>query len=110
MGTVERSVKTRGSCRAILGSDGFPSESCFGTTGPNGARQIARLFRIDARLMYGSIRDPMATPRALEGPVGTQRSPGGIVRLRFTAEPPRFGRPATPIGAAEATCILSLRS
>ena len=30
------------SCRAISGSDGFPSEPCFGTTGPDKARRIAR--------------------------------------------------------------------
>ena len=40
-----------GSRRVISGSDGFPSEPCFGMTGPDGARRIARLSRIGARLM-----------------------------------------------------------
>ena len=60
--------------------EGFPSKPCFGTTGPDGARRIARLSRIGARLMYGPIllvRDPTASPRALQGPVGTRRAPGG---------------------------------
>ena len=66
-----------GSRRAISGSDGFPSEPCFGTTGPDGARRIARLSRIGARLMYGPIREPTASPGALRGPLGTRRAPGG---------------------------------
>ena len=47
-----------GSRRAILGSDRFPSEPCFDTTGPDKARWVARLSHIDAHLMYGTIRDP----------------------------------------------------
>ena len=39
-------------------------EPCFGTTGPDGARRIARLSHIGARLMYGPIRDPLASPRS----------------------------------------------
>ena len=54
-----------GSCRAISGSDGFPSEPCFGTTGPFGARRVARLSRIDARLLYGPPGHATASPRAL---------------------------------------------
>ena len=44
---------------------------------PDGARRIARLSRIGARLMYGPIRDPTASPRALQRPVGTRWAPGG---------------------------------
>ena len=67
-----------GSCWDISGSDGFPSEPCFGTTGPGDrARRVARLSRIGAQSMYGPIRDPPAAPRALRGPVGTRRAPGG---------------------------------
>ena len=58
-------------------SDGFPSEPCFDTTGPEGSRRIPRLSRIDARWMYGPIRDPPASPWGLKGPVGTRRAPGG---------------------------------
>ena len=32
---------------------------------------------IGVQLMYGPIRDPTASPRALRGLVGTQRTPGG---------------------------------
>ena len=41
-----------------------------GMYSPAGARQVARLSRIGARLMYGPIRDPPTSPRALRGPVG----------------------------------------
>ena len=34
--------------------------------------------------MYGPIRDPPAAPRALRGPVGTRRTPGGPRRHRRT--------------------------
>ena len=47
-----------------------PSEPCFAPTGPYGARQIARLFRIDAQLMFGPPGHAAASPRALRGPVG----------------------------------------
>ena len=30
-----------GACRVISGSDGFPSDPCFGTTRPDVARRIA---------------------------------------------------------------------
>ena len=73
-----------GSLQAMSGSDGFPSEPCFGTTGPEVARRIARLSRIDARLMYGPPGHATASPRALRGPVGTQRTPGGPQRHRRT--------------------------
>ena len=66
-----------GSRRAMSGSDGFPSEPCFGTTGPDGARRIARLSCIGVRLMFGPIRDPPASPRALRSPVETQQASGG---------------------------------
>ena len=75
--------------------------------GPDRARRIARLSRIDARLMYGPIRDPPATPWALRDPVGTRRASGGPLAAPSdpaSQEPPRFGRPAAPIGAADATC------
>ena len=58
-----------GSRRAISGSDGFPSEPCFGTTGPVGARRIARLS------LLGTPRRPHGLP----GLVGTQRTPGGTL-------------------------------
>ena len=80
-----------GSRRAISGSDGFPSEPCFGTTGPDGARRIARLSRIGAQLMYGPIRDSMASPRALRSPVGTQRArrtAGGTLGPRLIGASP----------------------
>ena len=66
-----------GSRRAKSVSDGFPSEPCFGTMGPDKARRIARLSRIDARLMYGPPGHTTASPRVLWGLVGTQRTPGG---------------------------------
>ena len=66
-----------GSLRAISGSDGFPSETCFGTSGPVGARRIARLSRIGARLMYGPLGHATASPQALRRPIGTQWTPGG---------------------------------
>ena len=62
-GPGDSRVIRRGS-RAISGSDGFPSEPCFGTTGTNKARRVARLSRIGAQLMYGPIREPTASPRA----------------------------------------------
>ena len=77
-----------GSLRAISGSDGFPSEPCFGTTGPDMARRIARLSRIGARLMYGPPGHAMAAPRALRRPVGTQRTPGGTVGPRLIGASP----------------------
>ena len=44
----------------------------------------------------------------MQGPVGTQRAPAERRRQREigfnTKEPLRFGRPAAPIGAADATC------
>ena len=70
-----------GSRRAISGSDRFPSEPCFGTTGPDRARRIARLSRIGARLMYGPIRDPTASPRAL--PTGPRRAHGDAAGSRM---------------------------
>ena len=66
-----------GSRRAISRSVGFPSETCFGTTGPVGARRMARLSRIDAQSMYGPPGHATASPLALRGPVGTQRTLGG---------------------------------
>ena len=63
-----------GSLRAISGSDGFPSEHCFGTTGPEGGRRVARLSRIGARLMY---TDPLGTPRRPHGPSGAPSGPNG---------------------------------
>ena len=77
-----------GSCRAISGSDGFPSELCFGTTGPVGARRVARLSLIDARLTYGPPGHATASPRALWRPVGTQRTPGGTVGPRLIGASP----------------------
>ena len=58
-----------GSRRSESVSDGFPSEPCFGTTGPDMARRIARLSRIGARLMYGP--PGHASPRALRRPIRT---------------------------------------
>ena len=67
-----------GSLQAISASDGFPSEPCFGTMGPVGARRIARLSRIGARLMYGPPGHATAPPRALDlGLVGTRWTTGG---------------------------------
>ena len=88
-----------GSRRAISGSDGFLSEPCFGTTGPDRARRIARLSRIGARLMYGPIRDPTASPRALRDPVGTQRTPSGPPAA--PSDPGLIG--ASPVWAARSS-------
>ena len=41
-----------------------------------------------AQLMYGPIRDPMASPRALRRPVGTRRTPGGTVGPRLIGASP----------------------
>ena len=43
--------------------------------GPHRARRIARLSRIGARLMYGPIRDPTASPRALRASSGSDGPP-----------------------------------
>ena len=45
-------------------------------------------FRIGARLMHGPIRDPPASPRALRGPIGTQRTAGGTVGPRLIGASP----------------------
>ena len=56
-----------GSSRPILGSDRFPSDPLTGVDGS-----------LDCPVsMYGPIRDPTASPRALQGPVGIQRTPSG---------------------------------
>ena len=75
-----------GSLRAVSGSDGFPSEPCFGTTGPDEARRIARLSRIGARLMYGPIRDlRFWRPHGPSvGPSGPDRPPADRRRHRRT--------------------------
>ena len=62
-----------------------PTETlCFGTAGPDGARRIERLSRIGARLIYGAIWDPIASPQALRGPIRSRstdprRTAGGTV-------------------------------
>ena len=73
-----------GSRRAISSSDGFPSEPCFGTTGPDGCREIARLSHCGARLMYGPIRDPRASPWASGGSSGPERPPADPQRHHRT--------------------------
>ena len=73
-GTVERSVEPR---RVPSGQNRVPTETCRNPIWPDGTRRIARLSRLEVRLMYGPIRDPTASPRALRGPVGTRRAPGG---------------------------------
>ena len=77
-----------GSLQAMSGSDGFPSEPCFGTTGPVGVRRIARLFRIGALSMYGPPGHATASPRALWGAIGTQWTTGGTVGPRLIGASP----------------------
>ena len=79
-----------GSRRAISGSDGVPSEPCFGTMGPDKARRVARLSRIDARLMYGPYGVPTGPPGACRDPTGPRRTASGTVRPRFIGAPPRL--------------------
>ena len=65
--------------------------SCFGTTGPDGARRIARLSRIGARLMFGPPGHATASPWALRGPLGLDGRPAARRRLRpadFHRRPP----------------------
>ena len=88
-------------------SDGFPSEHCFGTTGPDGARRIARLVRIGARLMYGPPGHATASPWALQGPSGptaARGAAGGSVCLIFIGSH-RFGQ--LLLASAKATCWTS---
>ena len=66
-----------GSRQAISGSDRIPSEPCFGTTGPDGARQMARLPHIDTRLMYMEPYGNLPRPRRLSGPYWDPMGPGG---------------------------------
>ena len=47
------------------------------SSGLVGIRQVARLSRIGARLMFGPTGYAAASPRALRVPVGPQRPPGG---------------------------------
>ena len=64
-----------GSCRAISGFDGFPSEHCF--VWHDGTRQDRSTVPYQCTI---DVRTPWARhggPRALRGPVGTQRTPRG---------------------------------
>ena len=90
-GTVERSVEP---CQVRSCPNRVPTETCFGTTGRQGARRIARLSRIDARLMYAPPGHATASPRAFWGPVGTQRTPAdrrGHRRTPFNRSLPGLG-------------------
>ena len=70
-----------GPCRD---SDGFPSEPCFGTTSCDGARQIARLSRIDAQSMYRPPGHTTASQRALRDPTDPRRHRRTPLNMRLT--------------------------
>ena len=53
-GTVERSVEPHW---VLSFQNRVPTETCRNPTWPDGTRRIARLSRLDVRLMYGPIRD-----------------------------------------------------
>ena len=59
--------------RAKSVSDRFLPEPCFGMTGPDVARRIARLSHIGALLMNGRIQDPPQPWRSLTGPKPTNQ-------------------------------------
>ena len=95
-----------GSHRAISGSDGFPSKPCLGTTGPDGARWIARLSRVGAQLIY---TDPYGTLRRPHGPSGAPSGPD-VHRRRHRRTPlnrslPGLGGPQLLLASAVAIVL-----
>ena len=63
--------------RAKTGFRRKPVGTRNGLRGLDESRRIDRLSRISARLMHGPPGHATASPRALRGPVGTQRTPSG---------------------------------
>ena len=84
-----------GSLRAILGSDGFPSEMDCST--------VPYRCTIDVRTPWARHGVPTGPPEARRDPTDPRRTPGGTVRPRLIGAS-RFGRPAAPIGVRQCTC------
>ena len=76
---------------SIFGHVGFRPEKKSDIQRSSGLvviRRVARLSRIGARLMFGPPGHATASPRALPGPVGPRRAPGGTVGPRLIGASP----------------------
>ena len=111
--TIERSIRA---CRGLPGHVGFRRVS-VGTLiwhdmtdhmtrrGSTDRSTVPYRCTIDVRTHTGPYGVPMGPPGPRWDPMGPRRTAGGTIGPCFIGAS-RFGRPAAPIGAADATCTV----